>query len=140
MSIYLILYHKLNDLSRIIDYLLETHVYMYLFEDIVLVINLLNVLQICHDSVIVNRKGNVLNIDNDLVYRSIRICSYLYLLHYRCHQHRVHALGLYVKLVLLVVQFVQNTFQVSNCRVLRRKVIVKTIVEHLTAIFKHFLI
>lgn len=141
VTIDLVLNHHLNHPLRIIHDLLQCHVHLDLLQSLILVVNLLNVLQVSHYTVVMNRKRNVLNIDQNLLQRSIRpTTTNPDLLHYRSYQHLVHTLRQHMELHLLVVQLIQNTLQITHCRLLRRKVIVKTVVETLLTILNHLLI
>ena len=59
-------------------------------------------------------EGNVLDVHQNLVYGSVMLTAYFYLLHYCVYQHLIHFLCLYVKLIFLVVEFVQDAFQICN--------------------------
>lgn len=114
MSLDLVVDHHFDYSFRVIHYFLESHVDLDLFQHLGFIVDFLDVLKIHHNRGIVNRKRNVLDVDQDLIDRSVVVAPDSDLLHDGVNQYFIHLLSLDMKLVLLIVQFIQNAFQISN--------------------------
>jgi hypothetical protein len=125
----------------VVDYLSNCHIYFHLFENLTFLANLLDGLQVVDDlSVVVAGYRDVLEINQHLVNGDVLGTAQLQLHLHRLHQHRVHALVGRVELLLLVVDPVQQVFQVRHFRHVGSEIVEQTQIEHLPPILRSFFV
>ena len=133
VSLHFVLHHHLDHFLWAVYDLLEGHVYVNFLQDVRLIVDFLDVLQVGHDRFVVDWKGNVLNVDQYLVYGSIMLPSYFDLLHNCINQDLIHLLCFDMKLILLVVKLIKNRLQIPYRRISRRKVCIQAIIKNIFA-------
>jgi hypothetical protein len=138
VSFDLVVDHHLNYLGWIVSDLLQWHVDFDCSEDLWLIVYFLDVLEICHYGLVMDRKWYVLDVDEDLLDWSITRTTYLDFDHDGFDQYLVEFLGCHVKLILLIIQFVENALQVSHGRLFNWEIIENALIERFIALLEYF--